>query len=135
MIEARAAAGFAAQGLAAHLGLRLVSAHDGRCVIEVDFAPELTQHHGQFHGGVIATIADNACGFAAATLLPEGRSVVSVEFKTSFMRPAVGRVLRAEARVLKPGRSISFVQADVTVQGDGAPVQVAVMLATMMAVG
>ena len=126
---------FAAQGIATHLGLRLAQAEPGHCVIEAPFGDHLTQHTGYFHAGVLTTLADNACGFAALTLMPEGQEVLSVEFKVSFLRPAAGVLARATGRVLKPGRTLSFCQADVHVVGEsGAPVLCATMLATMMGV-
>ncbi len=135
MIAPRVAEGFARQGFAAHLGLQLQFADAGRCVIGCDFAPGLTQHMGMFHAGVLTTMADNACGFAALTLMPEGRDVVSVEFKVNFLRPARGRRAVATGTVLKPGRTLSICRADVEVLDDaGAPTLAATMLATMMAV-
>lgn len=135
MIAPRVAEGFARQGFAAHLGLQLESASDGRCLIGCDFAPGLTQHMGLFHAGVLTTMADNACGFAALTLMPDGRDVVSVEFKVNFLRPARGRRARATATVLKPGRTLSICRADVDVLDEaGGATLVATMLATMMAV-
>ncbi len=126
---------FAAQGFATHLGLRLAQSEPGHCVIEAPFGAHLTQHTGYFHAGVLTTLADNACGFAALSLMPEGQEVLSVEFKLSFMRPAAGMLARATGRVLKPGRTLSFCQADVVVvQETGAEVLCATMLATMMGV-
>lgn len=135
MIAPRVAAGFARQGFAAHLGLELEFADAGRCVIGCNFAPGLTQHMGMFHAGVLTTMADNACGFAALTLMPEGRDVVSVEFKVNFLRPARGWRARAMGTVLKPGRTLSICRADVEVLDDaGNATLAATMLATMMAV-
>ena len=131
----RIAALFAAQGLVAHLGLRLAQSEPGHCVIEVPFGDHLTQHSGFFHAGVLTTLADNACGFAALSLMPEGLEVLSVEFKVSFMRPAAGMIARATGRVLKSGRTLSFCQAEVhVVQEHGTEVHCATMLATMMGV-
>ncbi|MBU8536797.1 PaaI family thioesterase [Roseomonas tokyonensis] len=132
--RARIAAAFAAQGLMATLGGRLVAMEPGRCTIEADFAPGLTQHHGLFHAGVLTTLADNACGFAAMSLLPPGGEVLSVEFKTSFLRPASGLVAVARGEVLKPGRTLTFCRADIFVRdAAGAETLVATMLATMIA--
>jgi uncharacterized protein (TIGR00369 family) len=130
--EVRAA--FAAQGFMRNLGGRLVALEPGRCAIEADFRDDLTQHHGLFHAGVLTTLADNACGFAAMALLPEGGEVLSVEFKTSFLRPGAGIAAIARGEVLKPGRTLSVCRADVHMrQADGREVLAATMLATMMA--
>ncbi len=117
-----------------NLGGRLVDLAAGCCVIECGFRDDLTQHHGLFHAGVLTTLADNACGFAAMSLLPEGGEVLSVEFKTSFLRPGAGIAAIARGEVLKPGRTLSFCRADVHMrQADGREVLAATMLATMMA--
>lgn len=133
MTEAVRAA-FARQGFMRMLGGRLVALEAGRCTIEADFRDDLTQHHGLFHAGVLTTLADNACGFAAMSLLPEGGEVLSVEFKVSFLRPGAGTTAIARGEVLKPGRTLSFCRADVHMrQADGREVLAATMLATMIA--
>src|SRR4051812_34092315 len=84
---------------------------------EVDIAlptrADLTQQHGFVHAGVIATIADSACGYAALTVMPEGAAVLSIEFKINMLSPADGQRLLARGRVVKPGRNIVVCAADV----------------------
>ena len=53
------------------IGAQLASVGSGKCEILVSFDAKLTQQHGFFHGGVISTIADNAAGFSAYSLMPE----------------------------------------------------------------
>jgi uncharacterized protein (TIGR00369 family) len=133
-LDAPVRAAFARQGFMRTLGGRLVDLSPGRCTIEADFRDDLTQHHGLFHAGVLTTLADNACGFAAMSLLPEGGDVLSVEFKVSFLRPGAGATAIARGEVVKPGRTLSFCRADVHMrQGDGREVLAATMLATMIA--
>ena len=130
----RVRAAFARQGFMRTLGGRLLVLEPGRCVIEAGFHEDLTQHHGLFHAGVLTTLADNACGFAAMSLLPEGGEVLSVEFKMSFLRPGAGIAAIARGEVLKPGRTLSFCRADLHMrQADGREVLAATMLATMTA--
>jgi uncharacterized protein (TIGR00369 family) len=130
--EVRAA--FDAQGFMRNLGGRLVALEAGRCTVECDFRDDLTQHHGFFHAGVLTTLADNACGFAAMSLLPEGTEVLSVEFKVSFLRPASGVAAIARGDVAKSGRTLSFCRADVVVRdAAGSETLAASMTATMIA--
>ncbi|MGG5810863.1 PaaI family thioesterase [Falsiroseomonas sp. CW058] len=125
---------FARQGFMRNLGARLVALSPGRCTIECDARDDLTQHHGMVHAGVLTTLADNACGFAAMSLLPEGGEVLSVEFKVSFLRPGAGVAAIARGEVLKPGRTLSFCRADVAMRdAAGTEMLAATMLATMMA--
>jgi uncharacterized protein (TIGR00369 family) len=129
--EARTRASFAAQGAMAHLGAELTEVAPGRCVIALPFRPELTQQDGFFHGGIVATIADSAAGFAAFTLMPAGSRVLSVELKVNFLAPARGDRLLATGRVERAGRSISVVQARVEAVEGGNATEVAILLGTM----
>ncbi len=125
---------FAAQGLMRNFGARLVEVTPGHCTIACAFRADLTQHHGLFHAGVLTTLADNACGFAALSLMPPGEEVLSVEFKMSFLRPGAGVEAIARGEVLKPGRNLTFCRADVWMRdAAGAEVLAATMLATMIA--
>ncbi|MBA3577619.1 MAG: PaaI family thioesterase [Sphingomonas sp.] len=98
-----------------HLGAQLVEASSGRCIIEVPLSEALMQQHGFFHAGVSAAIADTASGYAALSLMPDNASVLTVEFKINLLNPADGRLLRATAQVLKPGRTLMVVSASVDV--------------------
>jgi uncharacterized protein (TIGR00369 family) len=132
-VEARVRAAFARQGFMRNLDARLLEVTPGRCVIECSFRDDLTQHHGLFHAGVLTTLADNACGFAAMSLMEEGAEVLSVEFKTSFLRPAGGIAVLARGEVVKPGRTLTFCRADVLSRdAAGREVLVATMTATMI---
>jgi uncharacterized protein (TIGR00369 family) len=113
------------------IGAELHGVGPGFCEIHLPFREDLCQHDGFLHAGVTTTIADNAAGFAAHTLMPENASVLTVEFKANFLRPAAGERLVARARVQKPGRSISVVQSEVFAVKGGQEKSVAIMLATM----
>lgn len=123
--------GFERQSFMKTLGAELRDAAPGFCEIHLPFREDLCQHDGFLHAGVTTTIADNASGFAAYTLMPEGASVLTIEFKVNFLRPAAGESLIARARVRKPGRSVSVVHSEVFAVNEGEEKTVAVMLATM----
>ncbi len=75
--------------------------------------PELSQQDGFVHAGVMATLADNAAGYATLSLLPPGSRVLAVEFKLSFIRPAVGQAIRARGKVRKLGKTIALCEIEV----------------------
>ena len=133
-IDPRVAESFAAQGLMRALGASLVAAGKGTCAIEAPHAPHLTQQDGFFHAGVTASLADTAAGYAAYTLMEPGARVLTVEFKVNLVRPAAGDLLRAEASVIRAGRSVTTVEASASVRRDGAWHECARFLGTMMAV-
>jgi uncharacterized protein (TIGR00369 family) len=83
----------------------------------------------------VTTIADSACGYAAYSLMPAGSEVLSVEFKVNLLRPAQGESFLARAEVIKAGRTLTVVRADVFgVTQDGNRELVATMQGTMIAV-
>ena len=111
MIAPHVLSSFNSQGLMRHLGVAMRSASEGRCVLEVGFAPTHTQQRGYFHAGVTSAIADTAAGYAAISLISEDEDVLTIEFKINLMNPAVGDHLRAEAEVIKRGRTIMVTRA------------------------
>ena len=132
MIDARCMESFERQGLMTLIGAELVEAAEGRAVIELSYREDLTQQHGYFHGGVVTTIADTACGYAAFTTMPANSSVLTVEFKINLLNPACGDRLRAEANVRKAGRTLVVASATVTAMRDGKSVVCAELLGTFI---
>lgn len=130
--EARVRASFARQNFMTLLGASITALGPGCCEITLPFRRELTQQHGYLHAGVVATLADNACGYAAFTLMPADASVLTVEFKLNLMAPAEGEALVARGRVRKAGRTLTVAEAEVSARRDGTETPVAVMLATVM---
>jgi uncharacterized protein (TIGR00369 family) len=86
---------------------------EGRCEIEVPYADGLTQQQRHFHGAVAGAIADSAGGYAALTLAPEEREVLTVEYKINFLAPAFGQKLVARGEVLSAGRRLFVCKAEV----------------------
>jgi uncharacterized protein (TIGR00369 family) len=133
-LEARVRESFASQAFMSTLGATLTSVEPGRVVIEILPVLSLTQQNGFLHAGVIASIADSACGYAAYTLMPEGSDVLSIEFKLNLLRPASGDRVIANARVVRAGRTVTVCQADVFAFTGGESRQVAMLTGTMMRV-
>lgn len=113
------------------LGVALVDAGDGWCEVRLPLRPALLQQDGFAHAGVLASLADHCCGTAAATRVPEGRRVLSVEFKLNLLRPGVGEALQCRAEVLRSGRRLASVEARVLAERGTARVLIASMSATM----
>ena len=115
------------------IGAELLLVEQGKVEIALPYRSDLTQQHGYMHAGIITTIADTACGYAAYTLMPAGSEVLSVEFKVNLLRPAKGERFIAVANVLKPGRTLTVVRGDVfSVNEESEPELIATMLATMI---
>jgi uncharacterized protein (TIGR00369 family) len=121
------------QAFMALVGAEATAIEPGRVVIELPYRADLCQQNGFLHAGVIASVADSACGFAALTLMPADSDVLSVEFKVNLLAPARGEWFRASADVVRPGRTLTVVQAQVVASTKGQPdALVAMMQATMI---
>ena len=130
--EARTRESFARQGAMAHLGAALGRVEPGVVEISLDYRPELSQQHGFFHAGIVATVADSAGGYAAYTLFPAEAGVLTVEFKVNLMAPADGDRIVATGRVLRAGRTLTVAQFDVHVHKAGRATHCATGLQTIM---
>ena len=125
---------FARQAIMNLIGAKLSLIEPGVIEITLPYRADLTQQRGFLHAGVVATIADSACGYAAYSLMPAGSEVLSVEFKVNLLRPAQGESFVARAEVIKAGRTLTVVRADVFgIDGNGKRELVATMQGTMIA--
>ncbi len=132
---ARVRSSFERQRIMSTLGAQLERVAPGETDIALPFREDLAQQDGYLHAGVLATIADSACGYAALTLMRSGAGVLSIEFKINLLSPAIGIRAVARGRVIRPGRTISVCQADVVCVGHGrTETLVATMQGTMMSV-
>lgn len=132
--EKRVRESFAGQAFMTTIGASLLSVTPGAVDIELPFRQDLTQHSGFLHAGVLATVLDNACGFAAYTLMPPEAEVLSIEFKINMLSPAIGDRLIAKGSVIRAGRTVTVCDAVGVMQSDDAEKIVAKMTATMMTV-
>jgi uncharacterized protein (TIGR00369 family) len=126
---------FARQPIMKLIGARLSLVEPGVVEITLPYRADLLQQNGHLHAGIITTIADSACGYAAYTLMPAGSNVLSVEFKVNLLRPAQGETFVARAEVIKAGRMLSVVRADVFASTGDNKTLVATMQGTMIRTG
>jgi uncharacterized protein (TIGR00369 family) len=126
------AANFARQPAMELIGAQLTVLEPGRVEVSFPFKAGLTQQDGFIHAGIIATAADSACGYAALSSMPAGSEVLSVEFKLNLLRPAAGERFVARAQVLKPGKTLTAVRADVFAVMGVQERLIAAMQATMI---
>ncbi|HEX8747055.1 MAG TPA: PaaI family thioesterase [Pyrinomonadaceae bacterium] len=131
--EERVRESFARQALMKTINAHLARVTPGFVVIELPFRDDLTQQHGYLHAGIVTSIADSACGYAALTLMTEDSDVLSVEFKINLLSPARGEKLIARAGVKRAGRTLTVCEAEVFAVNGEEEKLVAAMLATMMA--
>jgi uncharacterized protein (TIGR00369 family) len=128
---------FAQQSIMQLIGAELGRVEPGIVEITLPYRAELTQQNGYLHAGIVTTIADSACGYAAYSLMPAGSEVLSVEFKVNLLRPAKGDRFLSRAEVIKPGKTLTVVKADVFGLSGAAgqdQILVASMLGTMFCI-
>ncbi|HEX5875426.1 MAG TPA: PaaI family thioesterase [Pyrinomonadaceae bacterium] len=123
---------FAKQTIMNLIGARLSRVEPGVVAINLPYRADLAQQHGYLHAGIVTTIADSACGYAAYSLMPPGSEVLSVEFKVNLLRPAKAEEFLATAEVIKSGKTLTVVRADVVAITGERRELVATMLGTMM---
>ena len=132
--EARIRASFARQRFMATLGATIERVEPGEVAIAFTHRDELTQQHGFLHAGVMTSVVDSACGYAALSLMEPGVGVLSVELKVNMLAPATGQRFVATGRVVRSGRTLTVCTGEVVAEAAGPPTVVMIIQATMMAV-
>jgi len=134
----RVRASFARQRVMQTLGVEITRLAPGEIELAMPFEAAFTQQHGFVHAGIMATVLDSACGYAAFSLMPADAAVLTVEFKTNLLAPAKGERFAFRAHVVKPGRTLTVCDARAFALEDGAQTGtqerlVATMNGTLMA--
>jgi uncharacterized protein (TIGR00369 family) len=132
--QAKVEKSFAEQAVMKTINASIASLEAGEIEIEFPYQAELTQQNGFIHAGIVSTVLDSACGYAAYSLMPEDASVLTVEFKVNLLSPAKGERFCGYGKVKKPGRSISVAEAELYAYSDQGKKLVATMVGTLMAI-
>ena len=116
------------------LGASILEIEPGRVVIRLPFDESLTQQHGFIHAGIISTVLDSACGYAAFSLMPDNAAVLTIEYKINLLSPAKGDWFEAVGIVKKPGRNITVADGEVYAHSGDSKKLVASMVGTLMSI-
>jgi uncharacterized protein (TIGR00369 family) len=95
------------------LGIQLEEVVEGRSVLTMAVHDELKQNHGVVHGGAIASLIDSAMAFAIIPLLAEQERTTTVDLTIHYLRPLTEGVAKSTARVVRTGRRVIVVSAEV----------------------
>lgn len=125
---------FAAQSMMATFGATLRDVSEGQVVITAPILPLALQQQGFGHAGLTFSIGDSAAGYAALTMLPLDMEVVTAEIKVNLLAPARGDLLIATGCVIKPGKRLCVVSAEVHAEMNGTRTLIAVLQGTMVPV-
>lgn len=133
--KAKVQQSFAAQSLMRLFSAEILRIAPGEVVIRAPIGPDVRQQHGVAHAGLGFALGDTAAGFAALTLMPPDAEVMTAEMKIHLLAPAVGAWLVARGTVLRAGRRLTVVHAEVEAETEGGERSpVAVLLGTMVPV-
>lgn len=133
VLAAKLRASFGAQSIMQTFGAEIVALAPGRVTLAAEVAPHLRQQQGFAHAGLTFALGDSAAGYAALSLMPAEVEVMTVEMKINLLAPASGRLV-AEGRVLKPGKRLLVVAADVWAEEGASRRHVAALQGTMIPV-
>lgn len=133
-MQSRIRDSFARQAMMTTLGAELSDISDGRVVITAPILSTSTQQQGFGHAGLTFSIGDSAAGYSALTMMPAGQEVLTTEMKINLLAPAKGDFLRATGKVIKAGKRLVVVTAEVeAIIGDQATT-IAILQGTMVPV-
>ena len=95
------------------LGLIITNSGAGRATVEFEADGRYANPMGTLHGGVLCDLADAAMGVAYLGKLAEGETFTTIELKINFLRPVWKAKLRAQAKVVRAGKTIGLVECDI----------------------
>jgi uncharacterized protein (TIGR00369 family) len=96
------------------IGFEVKDIAHGQATVVLTAGPQHANPMGTLHGGILCDIADAAMGLAFASTLAPDESFATVELKINFFRPIWQAELKAEGIVLQRGRTIGYVECNVT---------------------
>lgn len=99
-----------------HLGLELEALADGKSAVRLPFRKEFGNTRGEVHGGAMATLVDCAMSQAVRSTVEQGARVATISMTINYLAPAIGDLV-CRGAVIRGGRSLSFVEAEVTDAG------------------
>lgn len=130
----KVAESFQRQEVMKTLKASILDIRPGEIELEFPYQQSLTQQHGFIHAGIVSTVLDSACGYAAFSLMPEEAAVLTIEFKINLLSPAKGDRFRAIGKVKKPGKNITVTEGELFAYSDSGEKLVASMVGTIMAI-
>ncbi|MFW8596192.1 PaaI family thioesterase [Cribrihabitans neustonicus] len=133
-IDTRIRESFARQSMMQTFGAGLERVSEGQVVIGAPILPGSRQQHDVAHAALSFALGDTAAGYAALTVMPADQEVMTAEIKINLLAPGAGERLRATGRVLKPGRRLVVVSAEVHALSAGEEKLIAVLQGTMVPV-
>src|SRR5215471_8864885 len=99
------------------IGFEAKQIADGRATVMLAAGPQHANPMGTLHGGILCDIADAAMGMAFASTLAPAESFTTIELKINYFRPVWEARLQAEGKVVRRGRSVGYVECEISDEG------------------
>jgi len=125
-------ASFTRQSYMTTIGAKLDNIEAGQVSICAAMSDHILQQHGFAHAGIAFSMGDSAAGYAALTLMPADAEVLTTEMKINLLSPASGDMIVAKGHVIKPGRRLTIVGANVYAVTEGVEKHIAILQGTMI---
>ena len=100
------------------LGIEVESVAPGTATLSVAVREELMRNDRIVHGGVMASLIDSAFAFAIIPMLSDGERTVTVDMTIHYLRPLSSGVAKATARIVRAGRRVITVSAELFDQNE-----------------
>lgn len=100
------------QGFPAYCGFEVLRVAYGRFEVRLKVGAEHAQREGFVHAGVLATMADHTAGYAAYTTVPENISILTIELKINYFKPALGAFVVCRSKVINKGKRIIVAESE-----------------------
>jgi uncharacterized protein (TIGR00369 family) len=94
-------------------GIQVVEARSGSVTVAMTVTEQHVNLQGLVHGGMLAILADTACGLSIRSAIEPGRLHITSDFDIHFLAPARPGVLSGRGRAVKVGRSLAFAEASI----------------------
>jgi uncharacterized protein (TIGR00369 family) len=94
------------------LGIEAELVEPGHAVLTMMMRDDLMRNGRIAHGGAVATLIDSAMAFAIMPMLAENERSITVDLTIHYLRPVSEGVARASARVVRAGRRVITVSAE-----------------------
>ncbi len=133
-LETRIRTSFARQAMMTTLQARVIDIAPGTVSIAAPLSDAVLQQQGLAHGGLTFALGDSAAGYSALSLLTPEQEVVTSELSIHYLAPGLGTRLIARGHVVKPGRRLIVVGAEVYAERDGEETCIATLRGTMVPV-
>ncbi len=131
-IDAKVRASFAKQSMMQTMGATVADVSDGSVTLVAPVLTSCQQQHGFGHAALTFGLGDSAAGYSALSVMPLEAEVLTSEMKIHLLAPAQGERLEAVGKVIKPGKRLVIVQAEVFAIEGTKRTQIALLTGTMI---